>query len=168
MKMIRLRKIAVFIVLTLTILVLILPTINLIVCKCSLPDDFINESYSGSFCSDEYPFVTGKIFAKKVHQEVHCGQPFEVDLIIYNNLWSIYRPGQSVKTTVLCTMYDNSIRGSNFSSPAWYERANDFISRRRGPNEPLLSYVGFPEQSIFGTYKTADPGDIGHFVMDGK
>ena len=145
-------------------LAIVLPAINWAWCAYAIPAEFSGAGMSGTFHSDRYFSVSGHLFVKPIKPDLSCGETCEVEAILYYNLWSFYRPGQTVRTRLACTVFDNQVEGSNFSAPARYERAVEFTARQRDQGEPLIRLIGIPGSTTVGSYRTADPDDVGHFV----
>ncbi len=161
----RLRRFALVAVIAILGLALILPVVNWIWREHVIPAEFSGSGMSGTFRSDQYFSVSGRLFLEPMKSDLSSGETCEVDAILYYNLWSQYRPGQTVRTRLTCTVFDNQIEGSNFSAPASYEGSAEFVARKRGQDEPMIRFTGLPGSITVGSYNTATPDDAGHFVL---
>lgn len=149
----RWKRILLIATIVVLVLMILLPPINSAWCAHVTPAGFSEDGMSGAFSSDRYSFVSRRLFVKLPKQELSCGEPCEVEAIVYYNLWSLYRPGQILRTHLTATVFDNQIVGGNLSAPA------------RSSGEPLIQYLGIPGTITVGSYRASDPADFGHFVI---
>ena len=134
------------------VVIVLVPIANSFYCNQKLPDKF-SEVPNGKFSSDVTRFISGKIFINGDFSDMVCGETREVEVAIYYNLWSFYRPGQVVRTQLACTVYDNQIQGDTDRIPT------------QDTSAPRITILALPGESLVGVYKTANPGDHGHFTI---
>src|SRR5262249_23687119 len=73
--------------------------------------------WSGEWKSDVYPLISGRLFAV-FPDPVPRDEDFEVDVVIYYNLWCLYRPGQTIRSRFVGRINaDNTGGGGNEEAP---------------------------------------------------
>ena len=144
---------------------------NTIIYRYSVPDKYQNSNWVGKWESSNFSLIGGKIIAN-LPAEIPTNEEFEVDAMIYYDIWSIYKMG-GIKEFKLIGMLggDNSGGGQNKvkenrelkTSPSLNFKAKIF-----GLGGQEIDYSGIANKGktmIVGGYKSSSPRDIGNFEI---
>lgn len=156
------------------LIILIANITNAIFLKSSIPEKFKDAKWEGNWKSGSFSLIGGKIIAN-LPEEIPNNEEFEVEAMIYYNIWSIYKMG-GIKEFKLIGMLgdDNSGGGENMvkenrelkPSPSFNFKAKVF-----GSGNQKIDYSGIANRSksiIVGGYKSSNPGDLGNFKIKRK
>ena len=156
------------------LIILIANLANTIILKSSIPNKFEDAKWEGKWKSGNFGFVGGKIIAN-LPDKIPNNKEFEVDAMIYYNIWSLYKMG-GIKEFKLIGMLgdDNSGGGENMvkenreikPSSSFNFKASVF-----GLGNQKIDYSGIANRNksiIVGGYKSINPGDIGNFKIEKK
>lgn len=156
------------------LIILIANISNSIILKSSIPDKFKDANWKGSWKSGSFSLIGGKIIAN-LPDEIPNNEEFEVDAMIYYNVWSIYKTGGIMEFKLIGMLgSDNSGSGENIvkdnrelkPSPSFNFKAKVF-----GSGNQKIDYLGISNRNktiIVGGYKSSNPDDLGNFKIKRK
>ncbi|UKM66592.1 hypothetical protein GSB9_03182 [Flavobacteriaceae bacterium GSB9] len=169
----RFLKILKRILITILILFVVVFISNEIVYKTSIPENFAESNWNGKWNSSEYTLVSGKVLT--TIPENHNAE-FKSETLIYYNLWSLYKPGQSKIVELSGNFSESDINGNNVgqkSQPNENRESNRrfFKAKMAIGNGQFIEYDGMKDNDgtgINGEYDSSYPKDKGTFELNKK
>jgi len=145
---------------------------NEVIYRISIPDEFENANWSGKWNSSEYKLVGGKVLTS-IPTPIIENSEFESQTLLYYNIWSLYKPGQSKIVKMNGTFGRENFKGN---SELGNKNLNDlepftsnfFKAKISVGNGQQIEYSGMKwkeNKEIFGDYVSKYPADIGEFEL---
>ena len=132
------------------------------------PADMAGGVWEGEWSSDSYPLIGGRLIAE-LPDPIPVGKPFEAQVLVYYNLWSLHRPGGTLRMTV-----DGYFGGSGAGSGG----TGDFPDSRpvvtfkwkgggdgRSQSVEYVAVLGYAARQMVGGYVSDGPNDLGRFTL---
>jgi hypothetical protein len=168
-KVIRIVKQITIVVLTLAIIMFFA---NEIVFRISASKDFQESNWTGKWNSLDYSFVSGRMLTSIPENIKEQNIEFKSKVLLYYNLWSIYKPGQ-VKVVELSGEFGQlDINGKN--EVAKEDIVNDeipyfFKAKLTFGQGQFITYKGYFNHlrtEVSGEYDSSFPDDKGIFKLN--
>ena len=169
----RFLKIIKRILITVLILFVVVFISNEIVYRTSIPENFAESNWTGKWNSSEYALVSGKVLTTIPENN---NDEFKSEMLIYYNLWSLYKPGQNKMVELSGDFSELDINGSNIGQK---RRPNEnressrrfFKAKMSIGNGQFIEYDGMKDNDgieISGEYESSYPKDKGTFELNKK
>lgn len=145
---------------------------NEIIYQISIPDEFENANWSGTWNSSEYKLVSGRVLTS-IPTPIVENSEFKSPTFLYYNIWSLYKPGQS-KVVEMNGLFgrDNFKVNSELDNKNLDDlepfTSNYFKAKISFDNCQLIEYTGLKwkdNELIFGDYISKYPSDSGDFEL---
>ena len=169
-KMKRLKKIAIIAVVVLLGIRLLVPVVNALVFHWSVPADLADAQWRGEWRSEVYPMISGKIVAD-LPDPIPAEGTFQVDAFVYYNLWSLFRRGGKLRTSLTGAVAPGQSMGTNVGSDTDLHAPIQITFQFKGgpgPGSQVIDYVATADTYwtiIAGGYTSVRPADMGVFTL---
>jgi hypothetical protein len=149
-------------------LLILAPVANAILFRTSVPLGLSVAKWEGEWHSEAYPLVSGRIVAK-LPGPIPTDRVFMVDTFVYYNLWSFYRPGGRLLTSLEGNFGESHSSGTNEDDPG---RAPTHLTFKfkggPGPDSHIIDYTATIDEDqtiIVGGFRSENPDDVGLFTL---
>ncbi len=157
------------------ILIIILANLtNAYILNSSIPNKFKDAKWKGNWKSGNLGIIGGKIIAN-LPDEIPNNESFEVNAMIYYNIWSLYKIGGIKEFKLIGKLGDdNSGSGENMVKENRDLKTGstfNFKASVFGIGNQKIDYSGIANRNksiIVGGYKSLNPGDLGNFKIEKK
>ena len=149
-------------------------TANEIVYKVSIPESMKKSNWKGKWDSKEYKLISGRILTtipEKSNFEIF---EFNSQTLIYYNLWSLFKPGQSQIVELTGNFSEQNLKGDNLIQAIKNKDQNQhrtFKAKIQFDNGQYIEYDGTKSnmnKNIKGEYDSFLPADSGTFNLTKK
>jgi len=164
------KKIALVIIIAVIAIRIIVPMVNTVVFRSSTPADLSDARWQGEWRSEAHPMISGKIVAD-LPDPIPTNGTFQVDTFVYYNLWSLFRPGGKLRTSLTGSVAPGKSSGTNVDSDAQLHAPIQITFQFKGgpgPDSQVIDYVATADTHwtiIVGGYRSAGPADMGIFTL---
>ncbi len=169
----KLKKIALVIIIAVIAILILVPVDNTFVFRSSTPVDLSDARWQGEWRSEAYPMISGKIVAD-LPDPAPTNRTFQVDTFVYYNLWSLFRPGGKLRTSLTGLVESGKSSGTNVGSDTQLHAPTQITFKFKGgpgPDSQIIDYVATADTHwtiIAGDYRSARPADMGVFTLKKK
>lgn len=152
------------------VFILITFTLNAIIFNLSQAPKYKDANWGGKWSSSTYFMIGGKILAN-FPDEIPINKEFDVDLLVYYNIWGLYRMGQASEFTLSGLIEENNStagEGGNIDHSSSSTAKLNFKAKLFNSIGQILEYSGESNKmktNISGTYKSLIPEDYGRFKI---
>ena len=166
----KLRKITLVVIIVVVIICILVPVANEIVFHVSIPADLAEAKWRGEWYSEAYPIISGKIVTDLPIKIPDTGK-FQVDTFVYYNLWSLFRPGGKLRTSLTGSIDPGKYSGTNEDMDTQvYAPIQITFQLKGGPGlgNQVIDYVATADiywTIMVGGYRSTEPTDIGVFTL---
>ncbi len=143
-----------------------------------VPQEYRSANFKGHWKSSTVSFIGGKILAD-LPDPLPLNEEFEVDALIYYNVWSIHKMGKFQPFVLIGQLGDDQTAGSG--QQASIDEAGfvsnkplinyNFKAKIQGETKQIIDYTGVSDKHkhlILGGYQSLHPADMGNFVLKKK
>lgn len=166
----KLKKLALVVIIAVVGLRILVPVVNTIVFRFSTPPDLADARWKGEWHSEAFPMISGRIVAD-LPDPIPTNGTFQVDTFVYYNLWSLFRPGGKLLTSLTGSVAPGRTSGTNVDSDAELHAPIQITFQFKGgpgPDSQVVDYVATADTYwtiIVGGYRSAGPADMGIFTL---
>jgi len=156
-----------------TLLVMVY-VVNYLIFMISVPKDFQDAKWLGYWKSEGLIMLNGKMIAN-LPKDLISGREFEVDVIVYYNIWGFYRMGSIEEFKMIASISESNVTsGQGLTDSNNVTKApavKTFNAKIFGVLGQEITYSGSSNQemnSINGSYQSKFPYDLGSFKIEMK